>query len=287
METQLLRTFLAVAETGSISAASVELGYVQSSVSQQVNRLESELGCRLLVRSSTGVHPTPQGQKLIPEAQRALAAIGQMQRNIHATPQLRIGAVDTLAVQWLPRVSPYAAEAQRPKILMDRRDRLLVALIDGGCDLAILYRAPGASLPALARPYQAALRHLTIQRLDHDELCVVSAPDAQRASAAWLVTQPGCVHREAFDHLVARHAEPPIRAEAATPEGVRQLARQGAGRALLPKLSVVEDLAAGALTVDDTFPLHGASMEIVAVHHEDPDSAVLSLLSRAASLSMS
>src|SRR5919204_324171 len=85
METQLLQTFLTVAETGSISAAADRLGYVQSSVSDQVRRLERELGVTLLTRTSTGVSPTAEGRRLVPDAERVLAALDELRRTTNAS----------------------------------------------------------------------------------------------------------------------------------------------------------------------------------------------------------
>ncbi|TDO51440.1 DNA-binding transcriptional LysR family regulator [Kribbella sp. VKM Ac-2527] len=66
MDAHLLRTFVAVAECGSFSAAAAELGYTQSAVSQQIAALESNLGTALLHRRP--VVPTPAGERLLEHA---------------------------------------------------------------------------------------------------------------------------------------------------------------------------------------------------------------------------
>ncbi len=219
METQLLRTFLTVIDTGSISGAAARLGYVQSSVSEQLQRLERELGVTLLTRASTGVAPTTEGRRLVPAAEQVLAGLDALHDTIRSGPRLRVGAVDTLAVQWLPHAISTMPSEQQPTIVMDRRDRLLRALVDGRCDVVILYRPHGAPLPPLGDGLHAAVTRLSIEVLDTDTLVVVSAPTRDReADDGWLVTQPGCVHREAFDRHVAPHlTNPLVRAEAPTP----------------------------------------------------------------------
>jgi DNA-binding transcriptional LysR family regulator len=273
METQLLQTFVTVAETGSISGAASRLGYVQSSVSEQLQRLERDLGATLLTRSSTGVALTAEGRRLLPAAVRVLSALDDLRRATSGAP-LRVGSIDTLAVRWLPEVLAALPAAERPTIAMDRRDLLLRALIDGRCDVVFLYRPRGAPLP------HPATSRLEVEVLDTDELLVVTAPGPR--ADGWLVTQPGCVHREVFDRLLAPDVAPlRVQAEAPTPDALRRLARQGAGRALLPTLAVADDLADGGLVIDPDAPAIGDPIEIVAVHQPDAGPEVHRLLRRA------
>jgi len=120
----------------------------------------------------------------------------------------------------------------------------------------ILYRPRGAPLPELDAGRRQEISQLAVEVLDTDELLVVAAPGVSWAKPGdgWLVTQTGCVHREAFDRHVAPHLEVHVEAEASTPDTLRRLARQGTGRALLPALAVAEDLAEGALTVEAAPP---------------------------------
>ena len=63
MESSLLkqRAFVEAAHQGNLTKAAAALGYTQSGISRSVAALESELGCRLLVRSRGGVTLTPEG----------------------------------------------------------------------------------------------------------------------------------------------------------------------------------------------------------------------------------
>jgi DNA-binding transcriptional LysR family regulator len=280
METQLLRTFVAVVETGSISAAADRLGYVQSSVSEQVRRLERELGVPLLTRTSTGATPTAEGRRLLPEAERVLGAVDGLRRTARAPARLRIGTVDTLGLRWLPEVIAALPATERPTIAMERRDLVLRGLIEGRYDLAVLYRRRGGSLPHLGPGAQAAAGRLQVELLDSEDLRVVTAPEA--AEDAWLVTRPGCVHREIFDtDLLPRLPNLEIGAEAASPDALRQLAKRGAGRAVLPALAVAEDIEAGELEVDAAAPHPEDPIEIVAVLQPDAPPAVERLVRRA------
>lgn len=70
-----LKTFLRVAETGSFSAAAIDLGLTQPAVSRQVSALEAHLNTRLLHRTTSALALTVEGEQLIPRALRVLEAV--------------------------------------------------------------------------------------------------------------------------------------------------------------------------------------------------------------------
>ncbi len=80
MELRQLLYFVRVVELGSMSRAAIELELVQSTLSQQISRLEGELATRLLQRSAKGVVPTEAGLAFFREAQLALRHAEQAQR---------------------------------------------------------------------------------------------------------------------------------------------------------------------------------------------------------------
>lgn len=91
MELRQLRYFVRIVELGSMSRAALDLDMVQSALSQQISRLESELSTRLLQRNSRGVIPTEAGLAFFHEAQLSLRHADQA---IHAAQQARLsGAV--------------------------------------------------------------------------------------------------------------------------------------------------------------------------------------------------
>lgn len=80
MELRQLRYFVRVLELGSISRAALDLELVQSALSQQISRLESELSTRLLQRTSKGVVATEAGMAFFREAQLTLRHADQAVR---------------------------------------------------------------------------------------------------------------------------------------------------------------------------------------------------------------
>ncbi len=72
LDLALLRAFVEVADTGSMSVASVNLHLTQGAVSQRIKRLEEFLACQLLLRDTQGSRLTWKGQSLLPDARRLL-----------------------------------------------------------------------------------------------------------------------------------------------------------------------------------------------------------------------
>ena len=80
MELRQLRYFVRIVELGSMSRAALDLDLVQSALSQQISRLESELSTRLFQRSPKGVLPTEAGMAFFREAQLTLRHAAQAVR---------------------------------------------------------------------------------------------------------------------------------------------------------------------------------------------------------------
>ncbi|NEA22753.1 LysR family transcriptional regulator, partial [Actinomadura bangladeshensis] len=72
MELRQLEYFVAVAEEAGFGAAAARIGIVQSAVSQQVRRLERELGVPLFDRTTRRVRLSGAGERLLPEARAVL-----------------------------------------------------------------------------------------------------------------------------------------------------------------------------------------------------------------------
>ncbi len=103
----LLRTFVSVVDTGNFTRAGEHLHLTQSTVSQQVIRLEQNLGCRLLDRSQRQVLPTEEGERLLGYARRLLRLSDEGSEALspaHGDGVLRLyrsGELDLLLVkQW-------------------------------------------------------------------------------------------------------------------------------------------------------------------------------------------
>jgi DNA-binding transcriptional LysR family regulator len=99
-----LRCFTAAARTGSMSRAATALGRSQPAVSQQIRRLEDVLGRRVVRRIATGIELTPEGESLLPLAERILALNDEAQRHVRsrtAGGRRRIGMIEDVAASGL------------------------------------------------------------------------------------------------------------------------------------------------------------------------------------------
>jgi DNA-binding transcriptional LysR family regulator len=88
---QQLEYFLAAYRHGSFSAAAEELHMAQPSLSEQVRRLEAELGVELFARAGRGLTPTEAGETLRPHAEATLAAAEAARESVVDVRELRGG----------------------------------------------------------------------------------------------------------------------------------------------------------------------------------------------------
>jgi len=105
LDSSLLRTFICVVETGSVSGAALKLSRTQAAVSMQLRRLEEDVGQRLLERSPRGVRLTQAGQILQPFAQAILGAGADALRALSSgtiSGTVRLGMLEDIAIGRLP-----------------------------------------------------------------------------------------------------------------------------------------------------------------------------------------
>ncbi len=173
MDIRQLRYFIAIVEEGSISAAAERLNVAQPSLSQQVLRLERQLGVSLLVRSSRGVAPTEAGRILLDHARELTLGIERAVEEVRQAGTVPQGTVSFGLPSSVSMVlSVPLAETVRhelPKVRLRAIEAMSGFiqewLLDQSVDLGILYDVRG-------------VRHLSHQPLMSEELRFFSAPDA-------------------------------------------------------------------------------------------------------------
>ncbi|AGC47117.1 LysR family transcriptional regulator [Myxococcus stipitatus DSM 14675] len=121
MDLLLLRSFVTVVDTGNFTRAGERLHLTQSTVSQQVLRLEQSLGCRLLDRGPRHVVPTEEGERLLGYAQRLLRLADEAREAlspVHGDSALRLGVPEDLGGEALmPLLSRFSSE--RPRLRLE------------------------------------------------------------------------------------------------------------------------------------------------------------------------
>lgn len=108
MDRQLLKTFVAVAEAGSFSAAAPRLHCVQSNVTTRIKRLEDQLGGALFERGRGGAQLTQLGERLRYHAEDLLTRFEAAERDLldaaSRSAPLRLGAMESTAAVRLPHL---------------------------------------------------------------------------------------------------------------------------------------------------------------------------------------
>jgi DNA-binding transcriptional LysR family regulator len=144
-ELRLLRSFVAIAEEGSLTRAAARLHIAQQSLSQQVRTLEAQLGATLLERTSRGVRLTPVGAVLLREARALLAqaerATVAVQRAAAGEEgELRVGFLSSVANYLMPPVVRVFGE-RHPGVALEVQEvsiaRLVAALREGRLDAGL------------------------------------------------------------------------------------------------------------------------------------------------------
>ena len=145
LDSDLMRGFLAVADTGSVTHAAARLFRTQSAVSLQIKRLEQNLGQPLFLRQARGVELTPRGEQLLPYARRVVETLDEAAIALREKPlvgPVRVGIPDEYSGTVLPRaVAAFDErhEGVQVSVRVDHSSALLQAMEDDLIDIAVIY----------------------------------------------------------------------------------------------------------------------------------------------------
>lgn len=144
LELDLLRTLVAISETGNFSAAADRLGRTPSAVSMQVKKMEELVGATLFIRDSRSVSLTRDGEALLQHGRRLLALNREMMTRFvrpDLVGEVRLGAPDDVAERFLPTMLRHFAESHPGVVLnvvVEGTRRLKEMVDDASLDLAIV-----------------------------------------------------------------------------------------------------------------------------------------------------
>lgn len=147
MELRDLHSLIAIAETGSLSAASRKLHLTQPALSASLQRLEAEVGVRLVTRHSRGAILTEEGQYVLQKAHDVLHEVGQISSVIDNLAQapagdVRLGLPTTVAGGLIPELVP-VLQVRYPQIKLHIVEAMSGVLREqlqlGRLDLAVLF----------------------------------------------------------------------------------------------------------------------------------------------------
>ena len=244
-----LRHFTLVAQHGTFTAAARHAHVTQPALSASIQRLESQMGAKLLDRGPGGATLTAAGAALLPRARAALAAVEEGRRAVAEVMGLtvgsvRVGAGATVCTYYLPRtLAKFRAAHPTVQILLREAnpDQLLDALEAGDLDLVILARMAQRGGGDFMR---AARSGLAREKWLDDELVLVGAPDVDPKTAPMVTFSHGATTRTLVDQYFPGV---PIAMELGSIAAVKGNTRAGVGVALVSRRAVERDVAGGQL----------------------------------------
>jgi DNA-binding transcriptional LysR family regulator len=253
LDTRFLESLLAVVETGSIAGAARQQGLTAAAISQRIKVLETDLNCRLLVRSAKTVQPSPECQRLLPAASALVRDASRLSLGIsndRLSGPYRIGAISTALLDVVPKVvrafrekAPDVQLSVLPGNSRSLYEDLLVEKVD-----AVICVAPPFQLPKGIRCFPVAeepfLHIRPATHLRQDENGVLPWIIYDRSS--W----GGGLARHYLDKAIS-HV--PVLCELDSPETIAAMVQEGLGQAAVPRWSGLEihhsDLCASALPI--------------------------------------
>jgi DNA-binding transcriptional LysR family regulator len=237
------RYFVAVAESGSVAAASRMLAIAQSALTKSLAELEDELGSPLFLRSSRGMTLTPQGHRFLVGARKVIASVadalrlqaGEASAGLSGT--LAIGVTSLVACYYLSELlSRFRRLCPEVQVLVTEETPQFLEhlLINGELDLAIMVSS------ALGEPLALVVEVLTRSRNRAWLPANHGLAEQDELTLADCAAQPQVVlEADRIDELMrsvwARHQlKPRTLLRTSSLEAVRSLVGAGAGIAVLP-----------------------------------------------------
>jgi DNA-binding transcriptional LysR family regulator len=269
VDTQLLRTFVSLAETHSFSRTAGRVGRSQSAVSGQLAKLETALGVRLFVRDTRNVALTPEGERLLPDARAMVSQADAMLARFRA-PDLaglvRFGSPEDFASFYLPDILGVFAAAH-PAVELHVTCQLTLPLIAefeaGEHDLIVIKQDPARLHPGARTLWRERLVWATAPQFNIARrpvpLVLSPAPCVYRARAL------GALQAAGWD-WIGVYTSPSF-------AGAIAAVRAGLGATVMP-----EAMVPPGLVVQDGWPAL-AEAEIALLAPQRPSPAVAALAS--------
>jgi LysR family transcriptional regulator, low CO2-responsive transcriptional regulator len=248
-----LRSFLAVVETGSVTAAAEELYVTQPSVSAAVSALSKEVGADLTVRLGRSVEPSAAGKAFAPYAAHVIGLLDQggcaaREAAGVAERELRIAAVTTAAEHIVPQlVQEFSARHPELALTLDvgNRERVFREVAGHRVDAAVGGRPPADG-------------QLSGEAFLDNPILLITAPGdplARRRSVPveelgtrpWLLREPGSGTRAMTEEFLARHELKPRMLTMGSNGAIKQAARSGLGVSLQSRAATALELKNGLL----------------------------------------
>lgn len=257
MEIRQFEAFVAIAETGSFTAAAERVNLTQSTVSQQIKALEEDLGETLFVRGGRGVRLTDAGEHLLPKARLILDALDEIVVTFKVAGKtsrgrLRVGAASmATAYLFAPLYERFIATHPNIQLLVrstPTTEETIRQVVSGEIDVGFI--AVPISNSSLAVEVVARDEVVLVVGPQHPWSARASIDPLELDGQPMVAFERGMSHRRTMDNLFAEiGVAPRIVSETNDPQMVKSLIEIGLGIALVPRWAVARELAANRLHV--------------------------------------
>jgi DNA-binding transcriptional LysR family regulator len=264
MDIGLLRSFVSVVDAGGFTRAGERVHRTQSTVSQQIKRLEDMVGRPLLERNGKQATLTEEGERLISYARRILA-LEQEARDVVARPVVdgvvRLGIPEDFAAYRLPELL-YDFKRARPTLRLDVRCGLSATLqraLDGGeLDLALVKREAGQ--PGAVAAWPERLQWVTSR--EHPV-------DLNQDPVPLAVAEQGCLYRNQLIHaLDAAGRAWHVAYTSPNLHGIQAAVSAGLGVSILSDMGVLPEHR--IITHDQFRPIIKTELALIAADNASP-----------------
>jgi DNA-binding transcriptional LysR family regulator len=293
MDLTLLRAFVTVANEGNLTRAAVQLHLTQPAVSLQIKHLQETLGLTLFTRTSHGLSLTRDGQALLPHAERALSAAGDVQRAAaslrnEVRGRLRIGTI--LDPEFL-RLGGFLRQ------LVETWPHIETALRHGMSGW-VLEQIRAGELDVgyyIGQPSEddardgVAFHTLTLTHFQYRVLAPAGWKDRVKgardwrtlAALPWIWTPPASAHHRLLSRRFAEAGVKPVKvAEVDQEPSMLDLVKSGVGLTLARDATAIAEAHAHALTIVEgvTVPTQLSFVTLAARRDEPAIAAALKLI---------
>ncbi|WP_236790274.1 LysR family transcriptional regulator [Amycolatopsis sp. GM8] len=283
-----LRVLVEVAHAGSIATAARRMGFTPSALSQQLSRLEREVGCALLERRPTGSSLTDAGRLLVGHGEIVAGELRAAERGLaelreQPVARLSIGTFATAGQVLLPpALRTFRAAHPRTRLsLLDLEPPAGYGLVvSGELDLLITHRYPGVRLPpvrGLARRSLFSDRLRLVLPADHRLADARRIQFADLAGDDWISGDPEAPSRICLDSLIEESGvEPRVAYETRDYAAILALVGAGVGVSFVPD-SLLGSAARDGIVVRDLAGRRPVR-EVLTVHRERPPAPVTTMV---------
>ena len=243
MQIRHLKTFTAVASTLNFTRAAAQVHLAQSSVTEQIQALEADLGAPLFDRSNRKLCLTAAGQQfleyahaLLDLADEARAAVAEA---ANLAEDLTIGGLETLCATRLSPLLAHFGQAHpsvKLQLKVGSSSDLRSALRSAAMDVCFAFSTLSDS-EELQSEVVGSERLVLIVPPKHRLAHATEVGPDDVAEEPFLVTEPGCVYRHMFETAFPA-IRPRIAGEVASLAAIRSLVEGGMGCALLPEVAL-------------------------------------------------